>query len=110
MLPFKQAIKFPFDFYGKVRFPSLKGRVVINCPVTRRMVEFGRAESEIFPSERCIISIKGDLVVNGKGNSFGSGVILEINEGAIMELNRRYSSSYSVTYIMKVRIKKLPFP
>ena len=63
MLPFKQAIKFPFDFYGKVRFPSLKGRVVINCPVTRRMVEFGRAESEIFPSERCIISIKGDLLM-----------------------------------------------
>lgn len=101
MLPFKQAIKFPFDFYGKVRFPSLKGRVVINCPVTRRMVEFGRAESEIFPSERCIISIKGDLVVNGKGNSFGSGVILEINEGAIMELNNDLLNAPRTKFIIK---------
>ena len=27
VLPFKQAIRLPFDFYGKVRFVSLKGKV-----------------------------------------------------------------------------------
>lgn len=87
MLPFRQAIKFPFDFYGKVRFPCLKGKVIINAPIRRCMVEIGRAEAEIFPKQECVISIKGVLVINDSmSNAIGTGVTLEINQNAEMQI------------------------
>ena len=30
MLPFKQAIKLPFDFYHHIRFENLSGKIIIN--------------------------------------------------------------------------------
>lgn len=88
MLPFRQAIKFPFDFYGKVKFKELTGKVKLKGKISRCMVEFGHAESDIFPNEPSIISIKGTLEVRGNGVSFGSGLILEINKDAHVILNR----------------------
>ena len=35
MLPFRQAVKFPFDFYGAIRFQSLRGKVELNGQVRR---------------------------------------------------------------------------
>lgn len=32
-LPFKQAIKLPFDFYYKVRFKNLKGKIIIKMKI-----------------------------------------------------------------------------
>ena len=38
-LPFKQAIKLPFDFYYKVRFKNLKGKIIIkNENIHRGMI------------------------------------------------------------------------
>ena len=88
MLPFKQAVRFPFDFYGKVRFQSLKGRIIINTPTIRRgEYQFGFAESAIFPNEETIISIDGHLILNGL-MSMGSGSVLEVSEKAIVEIGK----------------------
>lgn len=86
VLPFKQAIKFPFDFYGKIHFRSLKGKVKINTPISRGCFQFGLAQSEIFPSEPIIIIIDGILILNGKPLCIGSGSILEIKKEAVLEL------------------------
>lgn len=87
MLPFRQAIKFPFDFYGKVRFPSLKGKVTINAQARRCMMEIGRVETDIFPKQECVITINGEMVLNSfMSNSIGTGVTIEINKDARMEL------------------------
>ncbi len=82
MLPLKQAIKLPFEFYGKVRFPSLKGQVIINVPVKRGLMQFGRAESEIFPKEETLLSIMGKLIVAGDHVFLGSGTVLEVSPDA----------------------------
>lgn len=66
MLPFKQAIHLPFDFYHKVKFESLKGKVVLNTDrLYRGMIKIGSAGSEMFPHQSTILKIDGDLVFNG---------------------------------------------
>jgi acetyltransferase-like isoleucine patch superfamily enzyme len=42
MLPFSQAKKLPFYFYGKVKFSSLNGSVKIEAPIKRAMIGFGQ--------------------------------------------------------------------
>lgn len=83
MLPFRQAIKFPFDFYGKIRFRELDGKIVINVPVHRGMVEIGHAESVIFPKEETIICIRGKVSFGGK-MSIGSGSCIELGKDSII--------------------------
>jgi len=88
MLPFKQAIKLPFDFYFKVRFNDLSGRVILNCSKLRRgMFQWGFMEYEIFPNKECILSIKGTLIINAGTIVFGNGTTLLINKNAILELD-----------------------
>lgn len=85
MLPFKQAIKLPFDFYGKIKFKSLTGNIIINTNIHRGCFQFGLAESEIFPKEPIIISLQGNLILTGNPISIGSGSVLEINRNATVE-------------------------
>lgn len=55
-LPFKQAIKLPFDFYYKVRFKNLKGKIIIkNENIHRGMIKIGGRGSEMFPRNPVII-------------------------------------------------------
>ncbi len=88
MLPFKQAIKLPFDFYHKVRFQDLSGRIILNCDsIKRGSYHWGLIQHEIFPALESIISIKGTLIINGSSIAFGGGTMLEINENSVLELN-----------------------
>ena len=49
MLPFSQAIKLPFDFYYKIRFENLSGKVFLNSDkITRGMIKIGGRGSEMF--------------------------------------------------------------
>lgn len=85
MLPFKQAIKLPFDFYGRIKFKSLTGNIIINTNIHRGCFQFGLAESGIFPKEPIIISLQGNLILTGNPISIGSGSVLEINRNATVE-------------------------
>ncbi len=85
MLPFRQAVRLPFDFYGKIKFQSLKGKVIINTTVSRGCFQFGFAQSEIFAGAPIIISVDGALILKGKPFCLGSGSLLEIKNGATLE-------------------------
>ena len=53
MLPLKQAIKFPFIFYGNIKFGSLKGRVIIHSDKLKpAMFKFGEQVEFITPSNK----------------------------------------------------------
>lgn len=84
MLPFKQAIKLPFDFYFKVRFENLSGRVILKKNVRRGAIQIGRAGADFLAKTESVISIKGNLIFNGP-IFVGNGVTLEVNEGATVE-------------------------
>ena len=66
MLPFRQAIHLPFDFYHQVRFESLKGRVKLNFDnIYRGVIKVGSAGSEMFPHLCTTLIIDGDFVFSG---------------------------------------------
>lgn len=78
MLPFKQAIHLPFDFYHKVRFVSLKGRINLECDTLYRgMVSIGGRGSEMFPHTPTIIDIQGSWIFNGIAE-IGCGALIHI--------------------------------
>lgn len=92
MLPFKQAIRLPFDFYGKVRFVNLDGTVKLNTSNLRiGMIKIGAQGTDMFPKAETVLNINGsieieDRLVLGMGSSiislkgsslvFGHNVIL----------------------------------
>lgn len=95
MLPLKQAVRLPFDFYGKIRFVSLKGNVTLHTKNLRMgMIKIGSQGSDMFPSSETLLNIQGnihieDRLVLGMGSSiislrgssikFGSNTILGAN-------------------------------
>lgn len=88
-LPFKQAIKLPFDFYHKVRFENTQGNIIIkNGNIHRAMIKIGGRGSEMFPHLPAIIDIKGTLVFNGT-TEIGNGCLLRVeNNGKLTFGNR----------------------
>lgn len=92
MLPFKQAIKLPFDFYHHIRFENLSGKIIINSPhIYRAMIKIGGRGSEMFPHSPAIIDIKGTLLLNG---------ITEIGNGCLLRIEK----NGKLTFGNKVRI------
>ena len=75
MLPFKQAIRLPFDFYGKVRFVNLDGTVKLNTSNLRiGMIKIGAQGPDMFPKAETVLNINGnieieDRLVVGMGSS-----------------------------------------
>ena len=84
MLPFRHAIKLPFDFYYSVRFQNLSGHIILNCKeVYRGMFKFGGRGSEMFSRTTTIIDLKGTLELNGP-LEIGHGCLLRVENAAIV--------------------------
>lgn len=80
MLPFKQAVKLPFDFYYKIRFEKLSGKIILQYKdLHRGMIKFGGRGSEMFERSTTIIDLKGQVFFNGIVE-FGHGSLLRIEE------------------------------
>jgi acetyltransferase-like isoleucine patch superfamily enzyme len=86
MFPFRIALEFPVYFYGKVRFDSLKGKVIITAPISRGMVKFGY-NLEMIRKAIGIgeLKIDGDFIINGKFHTGIDSVII-IQKGAVLEI------------------------
>lgn len=81
MLPFKQAIKLPFDFYYKIRFEELSGKIILNKEeITRAMIKIGGRGSEMFSRHTTIIDLKGTIIVNG---------VVEIGHGCLLRVEKK---------------------
>lgn len=84
MLPLKQAIKFPFDFYYKVRFENLSGKVILNSSsIQRGMIKLGGRGSEMYARSPVILDLKKNskIIFNG-ASEFGAGVLLRAENNA----------------------------
>ena len=87
MLPFKQAIKLPFDFKGKVRLKNLDGRLKIATPrVYRGMIKFGFQGSDMFPLLCTTIDLKGEIFFSDKV-SIGAGCLIRVEKNGMVLLN-----------------------
>ena len=86
MLPFKQAIRLPFDFYGKVKFVNLKGKVSLKADmIYSGMIKFGSQGRDMFTANPVILDIRGDLSFSG---SFyiGCGSTIRIESNATLSI------------------------
>jgi acetyltransferase-like isoleucine patch superfamily enzyme len=86
MFEFNTAIKLPVFFYGKIKFNSLKGKIIINAPIRRGMAKFGYnleiIKKAIGVSE---LKIDGTFIING---AFHTGIdsIIIIQKGGTLEI------------------------
>ena len=75
MLPLSQAIRLPFDFYGKVRFVDLSGKILLKSNrLIPGMIKIGSQGSDMFPAMPTVLSIAGTIeiehtLVLGMGSS-----------------------------------------
>ncbi|MCD2260096.1 acyltransferase [Psychroserpens luteolus] len=82
MLPFRQAKKLPFYFYGSIKFSSLKGSVKISAPIKRGMIGFGQ-QYEMNTRSKGIaeLYLRGRMEFNGFAQ-FGKDNFIYIKEEA----------------------------
>jgi acetyltransferase-like isoleucine patch superfamily enzyme len=84
MLPFRQAIKLPFDFYYKIRFENLSGKIILdNDNIHRGMIKIGGRGSEMFTRTATIIDLKGIINVTGTVE-IGHGCLIRVEKKGLL--------------------------
>lgn len=78
MLPWRQAIRLPFDLGGKIKFIRLNGRIKILGPVSTSMIKIGFHGSDMFPNTTTTIDLSGELEIKGRNIRIGRGSLLRI--------------------------------
>ena len=82
MLPFADAKKLPFYFYGKVKFSSLSGSVKIEAPIKRAMIGFGQPyEMNTVHMGIAEINLSGTIIFRGY-TQFGKDYFISIKKDA----------------------------
>lgn len=67
MLPLKQAIHLPFDFYGSIRFINLNGKVNLYADKLKiGMIKIGSQGSDMFPKSETVLNISGSLEIKDR--------------------------------------------
>jgi len=81
MLPFRQAVKLPFDFYYGVRFKNLSGKIVLCAKgdIRRGMVKVGAQGSDMFSKADVVIDLRGELVV-ADSVTIGRGTLVRVEK------------------------------
>lgn len=104
MLPFKQAIKLPFDFYYKTKFEDLSGRVIlISNNIYRGMVKIGSQGSDMFSHNTNILMIKGEVIFRGKC-TLGIGCLLRAEKDAKIELGNNLNIGSNIMIFSEDKI------
>jgi len=105
MFPIHQAKKLPVYFYGKVKFASLKGRVVIEAPLKKGMIGFGQLyEMSTRSAGISELFLEGKLIFNGH-TQFGKDYLVYIKKGASCEFGHMASIASNGKIICVNKIK-----
>lgn len=102
--PYSIAKKLPVIFYGKVKFSSIEGDVIIDAPIKRAMIGFGQTfEFPTTSKGTSEILLDGKMVF--KGNvQFGKDVSLLIGKNAYFEMGHMatFGSNVNLICVKKV--------
>jgi len=102
--PFSVAKKLPVYFYGKVKFTSIEGKVVIDSPIKKGMLGFGQPyELTTMSKGNAEIFILGTMVVKGHVQ-FGKDYFIHIGKDACLEMGHLSSIASNSKIICKNRI------
>lgn len=103
--PYNIAKKLPVYFYGRVRFSSLTGRIIIDAPLKAGMIGFGQRYEFISQSKGTAeIYLDGTMVVKGHVQ-FGKDYFIYIGKDAYCEFGHLASLGRDGKIICKNNIK-----
>lgn len=88
MFDFKTAVKLPIYVYGKTDFRDLSGKIIIDAPIKRGMIVFGKQSYVKNVVGISTIFIHGNLIFKGKVN-FYTGLYLFISKNATLKIGTR---------------------
>lgn len=87
--PFKTSIRMPIFIYWRSELYKMKGRIVIDAPVSTGMVKFGshglRTQDLLY--SKTMWEVSGTLCIKGKA-SLGRGSKISIPEGRVLDYDR----------------------
>lgn len=85
MFPFETAKKLPVFFYGKVKFSSLEGKIIIEGPIKKAMIGFGQ-QFEFPTTSKGVaeLSLNGTLCFKSNAH-IGLDCAIAITKGAYCE-------------------------
>ncbi|WP_445721869.1 acyltransferase [Flavobacterium sp.] len=84
--PFKIAKKLPVVFYGKVKFQNISGEIIINAPIEKGMISFGKPyEMTTVSSGISEIMLSGKIIFNGYVQ-FGKDYFVFVSKKACLKM------------------------
>lgn len=87
--PFSVAVKLPVFFFGQMTFQSLKGTVIIDAPIKKGMISFGK-RFEKFSRSKGIAELSIDGTITFKGYAlFGKDCLIAVEENSHLEIGHR---------------------
>ena len=102
MLPWRQAIHFPFIFYGKVRFIRTSGKILFSNTPKLAIIRIGAQGSEMFPCSTTIIDIAGSFVIEDGPIRIGRGSLIRVEESGTLLLNNCRIGANSIVFSEKM--------
>jgi acetyltransferase-like isoleucine patch superfamily enzyme len=105
MLPYDQAKKLPFYFYGKVKFANLSGKVIIDSSIKTAMIGFGKKfETTTLAKGVAKLHIEGELVFKGYVH-IGNDYLLYVGKDAYCEFGNMSGLGSDVKLICNHKIQ-----
>jgi acetyltransferase-like isoleucine patch superfamily enzyme len=84
--PFEDAIKIPVVFYGKVKFQDISGEIIINAPLKKGMISFGKPyEMQTVHKGIAEIMFSGKIIFKGYAQ-FGKDYFVHVKNNAVLEM------------------------
>lgn len=89
VFPANMAWKLPVYLYGKTKFRSLKGSMIIKGHVSPGMIKIGKNDYYVDTSiQQCIWTIRGTIIFNGPVK-FGHGSYVLVSDNATLEFGEK---------------------
>ncbi|WP_290158578.1 hypothetical protein [uncultured Duncaniella sp.] len=102
MLPWRQAIHFPFIFYGKVRFIRTSGKILFSNTPKFGIIRIGAQGSEMFPCNTTIMDLAGSFVIEGGPIIIGRGALIRVEERGTLLFNNCRIGANSIVFSEKM--------
>ena len=90
--PIKTALRMPVFIYWRSELYKMKGKVIIDAPVTTGMLKFGAhgLGTQDLLYSRTMWELMGTFIIKGKA-SIGRGSKISVGDGAVLTLGRGFT-------------------
>ncbi len=102
-LPFSSAVKLPIIIFYRTKICSLKGKIIIDSPVSHAMIKIGRCDVAHWQYAHTILEINGTVRFSGKA-TIGRGASLLIKRGGELILGKKFRITAGTTVICEKSI------